>query len=385
MGAPGKTEVRRQMKSGGTESGETIHQKLAKHLGALGMGLPYRAELIEILEANLSQQEAAVALLLPNRVAPLSVVSAADVAARAGVRVEEIEPILEGLTRKHLLFTAPTESGQRGYALHQAGYGFPQVFLWSGEATQHAAHMAGLFAKYSNRQVTAEMFGAAETKPYRYAPPAEALPQGVETVYPYHTMEKVVQEARRFALAHCTCRTAARLLGKGCEHPLEVCMKFNSLADYLIENGLGREITREEAIEVIRKSEEAGLVHFVDNCEGEAVHNCNCCGHACWNVGSIRRRKIPRDLLMATYFMRETVEEDCSSCELCAEVCPVACVTMNEGLPQVDEEWCIGCGVCVHQCPSGAARLRVREDRSLELPKDFDELHERILKEKKLI
>ena len=365
--------------------GETIYQKLAKHIGALGMGLPYREELVEILEANLTEAEAAVSLMLPNRVAPFTLMTAREVAERAGTGLESVQPLLEGLVEKCLLFDSTTESGERGYALHQAGFGFPQVFLWSGEITQHAARMAGLFAKYSSRLVTSEMFGASQTKPYRYAPPRDALPHDVETVYPYHTMDKVVAGARRFALAHCTCRVAARLLGKGCEHPLEVCMKFDTLADYVIEHGLGREISRDEALEVIRTAEKAGLVHFVDNCEGEIVHNCNCCGHACWNVGSIRRRKIPRDLLMATYFLRQTLEEDCSGCGACADLCPVECVTMEDGLPVVDEEWCIGCGVCVHHCPEQAARLRVREDRDLDLPPDFHAPHRQILQDKGLV
>jgi NAD-dependent dihydropyrimidine dehydrogenase PreA subunit len=382
-------------------------------MSALGMGLPYRDELVDILEANLTPEEAEVALLLPNRVAPFEVLSAQKVADRSSRRPDEVLPHLESLAAKHLLFTHPTGTGEQGYALHQAGYGFPQVFHWGGQATEHAARMAGMVGRYADRNVTIEMYGETPTKPYRYVPPKEAVPgphddmadrhadtsdeahtvpgrdmeavpgEGErEIVYPYDTMEKIVGQARRFAVAHCTCRMARRLLGRECGHPLEVCMKFDDLADYLIEHGLGREITREEALEVVRVSEEAGLVHFVDNCAGDLRHNCNCCGDACWNVGNIRRRRIPRDLIMATYFLRETDKDGCSGCGVCAEICPVACVEMVESLPVIDDQWCIGCGVCVHKCPENAARLRVRDDVDGELPADFAELHERILREK---
>ena len=149
---------------------------------------------------------------------------------------------------------------------------------------------------------------------------------------------------------------AAKITGQACEHPIEVCLKFDDLADYLIERGLGREITREEALAIIKQSEEAGLVHFVDNAEGPVKHNCNCCGCSCWNVGTIRRRKIARDDLMATYFMRTTDDDACVGCGACLDICPVQALTLEDGVAVVDEEWCIGCGLCVPRCPTGGRR-----------------------------
>jgi ferredoxin len=159
-------------------------------------------------------------------------------------------------------------------------------------------------------------------------------------------------------------------------------MKFDELADYVIDRGLARELTKEEALDVIRITEEAGLVHFVDNAEGEIKHNCNCCGCACWNVGNIRRRKIPRDLIMATYFMRETDSDECTGCGECATICPVDAVQMSDDVPLIDREWCIGCGVCATVCPSNAAVLKVRDDKMGERPAaTFRELHQKILDE----
>lgn len=48
---------------------------------------------------------------------------------------------------------------------------------------------------------------------------------------------------------------------------------------------------------------------------------------------------------------------DCVGCGLCAEVCPVACLSMKrdcEGfdVPVLDEEKCIDCGLCSRKCPS---------------------------------
>ncbi|MBA4393711.1 MAG: hypothetical protein C0407_09185, partial [Desulfobacca sp.] len=113
-------------------------------------------------------------------------------------------------------------------------------------------------------------------------------------------------------------------------------------------------------------------------------HNCNCCGCACWNVGNIRRRKIPRDAIMATYFMRETDLDSCAECGECVTRCPVEAVRMSENGPIIDREWCIGCGVCATVCPTDSVILTHREDKLEERPAaTFRELHERIGEEKK--
>jgi len=362
-----------------------VYEQLAFHLSALGMGLPYEEDLLEILRENLTPTEAAVALALPNRVAPLQPVSIDVIAGKVDIPKERLAEILESLAQRGLLFCGRTKEGEKGYALQQVGFGFPQAFFWKGEDTPHARNMANLMAKYFNRRVTREAFGGSETKPFRYVPADNTVDHAIQAVFPYHMMEKVIEQARVFAVAHCPCRMMMKLRERPCEHPLEVCMKFDEMAEYLIERGLGRQITREEAREIIKKSHEAGLVHFVDNAIKGIKHNCNCCGCACWNVGTIRRRKIPRDALMATYFIRVTDEDECAGCGSCAEICPVEAIVMEDGLPRVDEEWCIGCGVCVSRCPSGAAKLKARPDRIETGPvPDFKELHERILKEKGL-
>ena len=363
---------------------QQAYEKLAHHLSSLGLGLPYRDDLLAILRENLTPEEAEAAALLPTGVGPLEPVGIERLSAESGRPAAQLSEVLERLAGRGLLFSGKTPEGTKGYALHQVGFGFPQSFFWSGEHTDRAKRMTQLVMKYFSRDVTREAFGSAETKPYRYIPVEKSLSAEPQAVFSNHMMETVLERAQTFALAHCPCRVQADLLGRGCEHPLEVCLKFDDMAEYLIERGLGREVTRDEAREVVRKSAEAGLVHFVDNAAGAVKHNCNCCGCSCWNVGTIKRRKIPRDALMATYFLRTTAEDKCTGCGECVDVCPVDAVKMSDGLAVVDEEWCIGCGVCVPRCNFGAIELRPREDRGA-LPEDFRELHRAILAEKGLV
>lgn len=364
---------------------DDIYERLAFHLSTLGMGLPYREDLVAILKENLTKDEAEVLLLLPTKVAPLQPIRVDEIASNVNLPREKLVHMLENLSERGLLFSGKTKEGAKGYALQQVGFGFPQTFFWKGEDTPHAKNMANLIAKYFNRQVTAEAYAGSETRAYRYIPVDNTIDYDIQAVFPHHVMEKVIQQASVFAVAHCPCRMVMRLRGRGCDHPLEVCLKFDDMAEYLIQRELAREITREETLEIIRKSEDAGLVHFVDNAIKDIKHNCNCCGCACWNVGSIKRRKIPRDVLMATYFIRETNRDECIGCGNCVGICPVDALAIEGDCATVDKDWCIGCGLCVRQCSSGAARLRLRTDRKDHLPlPNFVKLHEKILKEKGL-
>ena len=358
-----------------------VYNRLAKHLSTLGMGLPHKDELVDILKSVFSESEAQVALLLPTNHIPLKPMPVVDLARSSNMGIQEVTDILESLAAKKLIFAGKAENGERGYALHQAGFGFSQAFFWEGKDTPQARNMTRLILKYFNRQVTQEAFGAKKVKPYRYIPIQQSLDPEIQAVLPHDRMDTILNQAQRFALAHCPCRVEAGLMGRACEHPLEVCLKFDQMADYLIEQGLGREISREEARQVVNNAARIGLVHFVDNAAGHVQHNCNCCGCACWNVGSIRRRKIPRDDLMAVYFIRQTDNSACVGCGECVEICPVDAITIESELAVVDDQWCIGCGVCMNRCDFDAIQI-VRKEVAAEIPSDFESLHQKILQSK---
>jgi len=363
--------------------GEEIYKRLAKHLSALGMGYPEKEELLEILRENFTPLEAEVALVIPTKVIPFEPTPVSEIEPHLSISREELESILSNLAQRGLLFSKKIKDGNTGYALQQFGYGFPQTFFWRGVNTPIAKKMAELVAKYSGKEQLKEVYGNTKTKAFRYVPASLSLEPEQHAVFPFEMMGEVIKKVKVIALVHCPCRATAHLIGKKrCDHSLENCIKYDELAEYLIEKGIGKEITKQEALEVIRKSEDAGLVHMVDNAREGIKHTCNCCGCCCWSVGTIRRKKIPRDVLMATYFLRETDQEKCTGCGECVEICPVNVIKMEGDFPVIDKEWCIGCGVCAVPCPTGAVKL-VRKSDAIP-PKDFKELHQEILKERKL-
>jgi NAD-dependent dihydropyrimidine dehydrogenase PreA subunit len=361
---------------------EDIYQRLARHLSSLGMGYPEKDELLEILKENFTPLEAEVALALPTRVIPFEPAPADEIEPPAQLSRHELEKVLSNLAQRGLLFSKKLKEGKTGYALQQFGYGFPQTFFWRGVHTPNAKKMAELVVQYSRREQIEEVYGNTPTKAFRYLPATLSLEPESHAVFPFEMMEEVIRKVRAIALVHCPCRATAQLIGKKrCDHSLENCIKYDELAEYLIEKGIGREITKQEALEVLRRSEEAGLVHMVDNAREGIKHTCNCCGCCCWSVGTIRRKKIPRDVLMATYFIRETNRERCTGCGQCVEICPVQVIKMEGDFPVIDAEWCIGCGVCAVPCPASAVTL-VRKSNAIP-PKDFRDLHQQILRERR--
>ncbi len=356
---------------------QELYIRLARHLEHLIMGYPYTDELIDLLMEMFNPTEAQVALAIPNDLAPLEVVSLENIAARTDLPLPAVAEALESMASRSMLYTAPIHNGSTGYALLQIGFGLPQTFFWGGKQDETAKRMARLVLNYFKIPITEKVYGGAPTKSFKYSPASSSIEIPMQGVMPNEQIGSIVDAASKIAVAHCPCRMSAKILGRtDCTHSLEVCIKYDELAEFVIDRGLAREISKDEAHHIMESSEKEGLVHMVDNAQGQIKHTCNCCGHYCWNVGIIRRRKIPRDQLMAVYFIRETELAECIGCGACADICPVEAVEMVDDKPQVDPDWCIGCGVCAVQCPASVISISRRLENHA--PKDFAQLHQLI-------
>ncbi len=366
-------------------SEKKIYNQLAEHLANLSMGYPYNDALIALLRTMFTPQEVQIALAMATDRLPLQVEDTSAIAARSGLPENEVADLLENMAAKRVVYSAPMPSGHTGYALHQVGYGMPQAFLWGGPRDDTAAAMTKKLLNYFTVPVTQEVYGQSPTKAYKYSPVGLTIELPQQGVLPHEDIRSIVSSAQKIGLAHCPCRTTAQILGRtDCHHSLEVCFKYDEMADFVIDRGLARAISADEALHIMQACEKEGLVHMVDNAQGQVKHTCNCCGHYCWNVGIIARRKVPRDVLMAVYYLRHTEAEACTECGACAEICPVWAVTMDsEDRPQVDLNWCIGCGVCMTVCPTDAIAMVRRND--LKGPEDFNALHRKIKSERSVL
>jgi ferredoxin len=238
--------------------------------------------------------------------------------------------------------------------------------------------LAGLFKEYYDTAYQKEM-GASNVPGFKVIPIEKTIAKDI-VLLPYHKIKDDIRAARKIAVADCICRREARLTGHGCEGLLETCLSFGVAAEYYIDNGIGREISAEEAITIIEKADQAGLVHAGANAK-HLSNICNCCPCCCASLKGITQSGHARHKYMNALFEACIDEEECTGCEQCLERCPVGALTI-EGIAVVDRDMCLGCGLCAGICPSEAISLSLKKDRQEPFDKASD-MYNAILKGKR--
>jgi Na+-translocating ferredoxin:NAD+ oxidoreductase subunit B len=109
--------------------------------------------------------------------------------------------------------------------------------------------------------------------------PVERSIQAGMKVLPHEQAEELVKKQKKFLVAPCICQREHELKGGGCGKIMDACLVFGWGADYYARNGLGREITLDKTLEIIRKADEEGLVLQPSNAQ-DIVNIC-CCGDCC--------------------------------------------------------------------------------------------------------
>jgi electron transport complex protein RnfB len=186
--------------------------------------------------------------------------------------------------------------------------------------------------------------------------PVEKEIQGGTEIQPYEKVSQIIDSNTRFAVAECICRKEARIVGKGCDKLLEACMIFGPAADFYIENGLGREISQEEARQILVKAEEDGLIHCSWNHAGDKNFICNCCGCCCKALALTTKYDNLAFVTRSNYYAVKD-DETCTTCGTCVERCQVHAIKVENDLTVINRDRCIGCGLCVSTCPTGSISM----------------------------
>jgi len=149
----------------------------------------------------------------------------------------------------------------------------------------------------------------------------------------YEEVSKYLNESDVFSVSDCSCRTSREEMGEGCGHLKEdMCIQLGHAAEYYIKTGRGREITREEAFEIIRKAEDNGLMHSIPNLDGLGHTHaiCNCCGCGCYAM-RLANEYLNNDIVRSNY--KSVVDESkCVACGECVDVCPTNALRLGQKL-----------------------------------------------------
>ncbi|GAB6096212.1 FAD-dependent oxidoreductase [Desulfatiferula olefinivorans] len=161
--------------------------------------------------------------------------------------------------------------------------------------------------------------------------PIERALDGGSRKASYEEISGYINSATWISVSDCSCRTAREVMGEGCGHLKEdMCIQLNYAAEYYIRSGKGRQITKDEAFEIIRRAEDNGLMHSIPNVEGPGHTHaiCNCCGCGCFAVRNAAMYR-NTDFSASNYQARVDVDK-CVACGECVETCPTNALTLGQ-------------------------------------------------------
>lgn len=337
---------------------EDVYEKLRERLDSFFIGYPKTEGGVEIkmLQKVYNEEEAELALqlkLLPE--------TAEQIAERLGMDKKELADKLYALSKKGGIFRSRRgDSLAYSISISEAIFGTFRL----GDVDKEFAEMS---EEYGQEAYLQEMCGSE--RPYlRVVPTEKEIPAQLE-VYPYERVSDMIDRANKVSVMDCFCRTENKLLGKGCDKPVNVCMTFSEAAEYFIENGIGREISKEEALKLLDEAEEAGLVHCSMNTFSEHRIICNCCGCCCGFLRGLNDFKITTAVAKSNLYA-EVDQNKCTACGTCVDRCQVGAITCEGDYSVMTKELCIGCGLCISSCQSAARSFIRKSEEEWELPSE---------------
>ncbi len=287
-----------------------------------------------------------------------------QVAEETGKSVDYVGNVFEKLAENGALFEfTSSRDGKTYYSMLPYVPGIFELHMNDGVITDEKREHAKIHEKMYPHW--GWELGASNYPFMRVIPIEEKLDVQTE-ILPFEKVSKYIEEARSIAVNPCACRLSAH----NCDKPIEVCFSFDRFADYMIKHRKGKKVTKEEALEILKKTEDAGLIHTISNQQERPNFICNCCTDCCILLRGISELHNPRAIAKSN-FIPEINREACRLCETCVKWCPLQALyrhyphseDLSDDRIMILEERCIGCGICAHKCPHDAIKLvRVREE-----------------------
>ena len=205
---------------------------------------------------------------------------------------------------------------------------------------------------------------------WRFVPAVEPTQKTIEInqdievergILPFEVLEKYLSKYDIFSVTPCSCRTAAKFAGEPCRRTDEnFCVQAGPGAEAMLAMGVGKQLTFDEMMEVMKKASRAGLVHSTQNMQEPATFICNCCSCCCGVLTAIKNFKF-KGSAANTNFTPVIDQDRCILCENCVDMCPMEVIKSREEAGEtklsIDLEYCLGCGVCAANCPEEAITL----------------------------
>jgi len=284
--------------------------------------------------------------------------SAEDIASSLGKSEEDISKQLDAMIEKGLLFRL-NKAGNAKYGAIPFVHG-----LFEFQVKNLNREMAEMVGQYNE-----EAFDMAMQKGADFFLRTVPVNQSIEldkNIAPFDDAVEILKSKSQIVITDCICRKRMEVLDSNCQKPMEACFMFGSMGQYYLDKNMGRSIDVEEAIDILKKCQDAGLVTQPATSQNPSGM-CNCCGDCCGVLNALSKHPKPAEIAFSNYTAIVS-SDDCAGCEDCLDRCQMEAITMAEDIAVVNKDRCIGCGLCVTTCATEAIRLTPKENAEYRMP-----------------
>jgi ferredoxin len=324
-----------------------------------------------------------------------------QVAALSGMNSEKFNLIFESLTQKAFLGIHETQTGKEQYSLNPfiVGWfeGVATYLIGRPEEKEFARRFMSFYDSLRNRNifpvrkvmdimgrywpVTNQSVGTVRETKNAKGKSTIVIDEKVivpdSGIYPTSSINDMIMEyGRKSIIAQfkaCMCRRMTSQIDEPCRLKMPddiACIGLGDKVKPYIKHGYMRQISKEEAFDIIQKARDCGAIHAVmhekDDTKLPQVGLCNCCWDCCgilrcYNIGATPLR-------YNCYYIAKIADgSKCTGCGKCAKYCPTTAITVLDKKVELDANKCIGCGQCVHQCVRSVVEL-IEDKRTAFLP-----------------
>lgn len=196
--------------------------------------------------------------------------------------------------------------------------------------------------------------------------PVSISVEGGQRILSFAEVEKILRAAWTISLEPCWCR----LKIKGCDAPVDVCVCVDEEAEVARDTRGGWEASLEEAMDALKLSHEAGLVHLAYDTPGKGMRSiCSCCACCCHTLAAITRFGYDPAIVGHSDVIASYDESTCDQCGLCVTRCHFKAWAEIDGKVVHDAAKCAGCGVCASFCSTGSIEMVKRAGKKKEREK----------------
>jgi electron transport complex protein RnfB len=356
-----------------------VYRKLQQHIDErMPVGFP-RSESgadIRILKHLFTPEEANLVLYLS--ALPESIERIYKRVKHTGITMEELEQKLDSLVKKGLIMGGSfNDPVRKTYSTAQYAIG-----MFEFQVDKLYKDLAQDADEYNKSVFYKEFFRPNIPNQMRTIPVEQSVvPE--HHISTYDDVTKIIENAPDpIVIINCVCKQGKKVLGESCsvtDIP-DTCMGFGNLGAGYLELGSGRVVSKDEALERLKKYQELGLVLQPNNSQ-DSGFICACCGDCCQNLLMVKQFPRPADYFASNF--HAVVDADvCEGCGICVERCQMQAVSLVSEKATINYDRCIGCGNCVVTCESGAIQLEKKE-KEMVPPKDFNALLQKIMIKKR--